>query len=62
MKFEIENNVLVKFIEEKGDRYVVIPDGVTDMGSFWGPAFDKCKYIESVTIPASVKTLKTHEF
>lgn len=67
MAFEIKNNVLLSYTEEKDVKNVVIPEGVTGLGGWVGDseyyyAFYKCKYIESITIPASVTVLNPEQF
>ena len=48
--FEIENGVLTRYKGSGGD--VVIPDGVTEIGS---NAFKNCFTVTSVTIPESIR-------
>lgn len=48
MAFEIKNNVLLSYTEEKDIKDVVIPEGVTGLGGWVGDseyyyAFYKCK-------------------
>ena len=54
MGFEIENGVLKKYTEEPRVRKVVIPDGVTSIGS---AAFFYCKSLTSITIPDGVTSI-----
>ena len=55
--FEIENGILKKY--HGRDAGVVIPDGVTQIGSW---AFSKCKGLSSVTIPAGVTVIGAMAF
>lgn len=59
MGFQIENGVLTKYTEENGVFDVVIPDGVTAIGSC---AFVNCRNVESITIPFGVKTIGAGAF
>ena len=52
--FEIENGILIKYIEEKGITNVVIPYGVTSIGEF---AFASCHSLTSIIIPDSVTSI-----
>lgn len=63
MKFELENTTLIRYIEEPGDRDIVIPDGVTAINGSWtGSVFSKSNHIESIVIPASVKEIDSYQF
>ena len=62
MEFEIRNNVLVNYSHEKGKKEIVIPEGITEIyydkdGPFDGilPVFEKCKEIESITLPSTLQ-------
>ena len=55
--FVIENDVLKKYVGPGGD--VVIPEGVTSIGS---SAFSGCSSLTSVTIPASVTSIGYRAF
>lgn len=57
--FEIENGILIKYIEEKGITNVTIPYGVTSigMGAFWD-----CYSLTSITIPDSVTSIGKRAF
>lgn len=59
MGFEIENGVLKKYTEEPRVRKVVIPDGVTSIGS---AAFFYCKSLTSITIPDGVTSIGMTRF
>lgn len=48
MGFEIENGVLIKYMEENGVTEVTIPYGVTSIGY---DAFYGCKSLTGITIP-----------
>lgn len=52
--FEIENGILIKYIEEKGITNVIIPYGVTSIGEF---AFASCHSLTSIIIPDSVTNI-----
>ena len=54
MGFQIENGVLTKYTEEPGVTDVVIPEGVTSIGS---EAFCKCHRLTSVIIPEGVTSI-----
>ena len=54
MAFQIKNGVLTKYTEEPGVTDVVIPDGVTSIGS---EAFCKCHRLTSVIIPEGVTSI-----
>ena len=56
--FVIENGVLEQYIGS--DEHVVIPDGVTAIEG--QPAFNKCKNVKSITVPASVREFTPTEF
>jgi len=68
MEFTINGGILEKVTLEKGEREVVIPDGITHIGD---RAFEGCKGLRNVTVPSSIcsvgetpffgcnKTLKT---
>lgn len=49
--FDISNNVLYDYYLEPDETEVVIPEGVTLIGTY---AFEKCNSLKSVTIPDSV--------
>lgn len=55
--FEIENGVLLKYHGPGG--HVVIPEGVTSIGSY---AFRNCTELTGVTIPEGVRTIETAAF
>ena len=59
MAFEIENGVLEKYIEEHGVTEIVIPDGITSIGS---GAFEYCRNLTSVVIPDSVTIIEAWAF
>ena len=58
-EFEIENGVLMDYIEEEGVTEVTIPDGVTGIGD---RAFSDCTGLKSITIPDSVMGIGDHAF
>jgi hypothetical protein len=59
MAFDIQNNVLVKYIEEPGVTEVTVPDGVTEIGE---RAFQDCKSLTAVTLPDSITILDDAAF
>ncbi len=59
MVFNIENGVLVEYIAEDGVTEVVIPEGVTEIGTC---AFYECKDLTSVIFPESVTKIGDHAF
>ena len=58
-EFEIENGVLMDYIEEEGVTEVTIPDGVTGIGD---RAFSDCTGLKSITIPDSVTSIGKYAF
>ena len=59
--FEIENGILKKYTGPGGD--VVIPDGVTTIeGYFASGAFSRCRNLERITVPESVKEIQHGAF
>ncbi len=58
-EFEIKDNVLVKYHEQKGKTKVVIPDGVIEIKN---GAFSNCINLIDITIPNSVKEIGMHCF
>ncbi len=59
MAFEIEHGILEKYIPEKGETKVVIPEGVTSIGA---SAFHECNSLTSVTIPEGVTSIGEEAF
>lgn len=59
MGFEIEDGVLVKYIHEKGDTEITVPDGVTSIGN---RAFSNCSNLTEITIPDSVTDINPNAF
>lgn len=59
MAFTIENGVLTKYTEEAGVTEVIIPEGVTTIGS---GAFAKCTSLTSVIIPEGVNLIDSSAF
>lgn len=55
--FKIENGILIQY--NGNDSHVVIPDGVTSIGS---SAFFYCQGLTSVTIPSSVTSIGRYTF
>lgn len=50
-EFEIENNVLINYHEQKGKTEVIVPDGVIEIKN---GAFSYCPNLIDITIPNSV--------
>lgn len=59
MGFEIEEGVLVKYIEEEGITEVVVPAGITHIG---GAVFAKNAGLRSVILPEGVETIGEQAF
>ncbi len=59
MSFQIEHNILKKYIEEEGVTEVSIPDGVTEIGE---RAFEDCKHLTSIHIPNGVTKIAEFAF
>lgn len=58
MQFKIIRNTLKKYIKDDNENEVVIPDGVSIIGTY---ALSSCK-AEKIIIPSSVKTIREHAF
>ncbi len=59
MAFEIENGILVGYIEEDGVSEIVVPDGVTEIGE---AAFGGCSTLRYVTLPDGVQIIGDYAF
>lgn len=59
MGFQTKAGVLKKYTEENGIYDVVIPDGVTAIGS---RAFENCRNVKSITIPFGVTSIGSGAF
>ncbi len=59
MAFEIENNILRRYIPENDETEVIIPDGVTEIGDY---AFEYCKNLKSICIPKGVTKIGNGAF
>ena len=59
MGFKIENNILIKYIEEPGVTDVVIPDSVTSIGRC---TFNGCKLLTNVIIGNGVTSIGDYAF
>ena len=59
MPFEIQNDLLVKYIDEAGVKTAVIPDGIRVIGDH---AFLGCRLLEAVTIPEGVEIIGDYAF
>lgn len=55
----IENNVLVKYIEDENTIEVIIPDGVTEIEK---GAFGHCRNFRKVVIPPTVSNIRDYAF
>ncbi len=51
MAFQINGNILKKYIEEEGVTEVLIPDDITEIGE---KAFEECESLSSIILPNSV--------
>ena len=59
MAFEIEHNILKRYIEEDGITEIFIPDGVTEIGC---QAFERCEHLTSVHLPDTVTEIGENAF
>ena len=59
MGFRIENNVLIRYQEDRPETEVIIPDGVEIIGR---QAFFWSKNLEVLTIPPSVRIIESDTF
>ena len=59
MSFRIENNVLIKYQEDRPETEVIIPDGVEIISR---QAFFWAKNLEILTIPESVRVIESDAF
>ena len=59
MGFSIKNGVLERYTEEQGVTEVIVPDGVTEIGS---EAFYRCSSLTSITLPDSLTEIGSEAF
>ena len=59
MQFQIEGTTFVKLNEDRQEKKIVIPDGITKIGRF---AFSSCKEVQEVVIPDSVQEIEGGAF
>ena len=54
MAFEIEKNILKKYIPEDDEKIVAVPEGITEIGDL---AFERCSEIEKIILPDGIKKI-----
>ena len=57
--FKVFNGVLTKYIKEKSEQIITIPDNISIIGE---GAFSNCRTIKAVELSDSVKKIDTQSF